>query len=187
MCASPACSGSTGSYSCDGPVAIACASETSFAVFQGGTIRAWGDDFGDTIDSPGLLGIAGTATASSTAPVQVMEITTATKIAAGDAHACALLADGSVECWGDNYYGQIGPDPSVSPSVTTPAVGTPVAVTGLSGVTAIAAGIVHTCALASDGTVQCWGSNDYGELGNATSTTSNGSDKCSTTPAVWPG
>ena len=43
---------------------------------------------------------------------------------------------------------------------------TPVAVSGLSNVVAIAAGYCHTCALRGDGTARCWGNNDYGQLGD---------------------
>jgi alpha-tubulin suppressor-like RCC1 family protein len=64
----------------------------------------------------------------------------------------------------------------------------PVAVSGLTGVIAIAAGGVHTCALIQGGTVECWGSNDEGELGTSLSTSCNGgNDICTSTPTPVPG
>src|SRR3990172_3894490 len=73
-------------------------------------------------------------------------------IAAGGNHTCALLASGSVQCWGWNGNGQLG-DGSTANSLT------PVAVSGISSATAIAAGSGHTCAQLASGGVQCWGSN----------------------------
>jgi alpha-tubulin suppressor-like RCC1 family protein len=73
---------------------------------------------------------------------------------------CALLADGTVRCWGDNMYGQLG-----TGSLTPDRSSSPLRVTGLSGAKAIASGNHHSCALLTNGTVMCWGSNVAGAIG----------------------
>ena len=86
--------------------------------------------------------------------------TTATMVAAGDSHNCALLATGGVKCWGSNVNGRLGDG-------TTTDRYTPVHVTGLAtGITAVSAGGYHSCALTSTGGVKCWGSNSKGQLGD---------------------
>ncbi|NDE60266.1 MAG: RCC1 repeat-containing protein, partial [Acidimicrobiia bacterium] len=79
--------------------------------------------------------------------------------------ACAITTSGGLMCWGNNDYGNLGDD-TYSDRIS------PVAVSGLSsGVTAVAVGEYHTCALTSAGAVKCWGNNDRGQLGDGTRTT----------------
>ena len=98
--------------------------------------------------------------ASGTAVATVGVPTGVTAVAAGLDHTCAITT-GTVICWGGNDHGQLGVD-----STTTPESDAPIAVTGLTGVTAIAAGMSFTCAL-SGGTVSCWGKDNQGQLGDS--------------------
>ena len=131
------------------------------ARFSDGTLECWGRN-----DS-GQLGDPATTTFSSATPVRVTGITSATSVAAGGFHTCALFGDGSVRCWGQNDYGQLGNGTS-DPVPDTPTTfnPTPVAVSGITSAVAISAGGWHTCALLRDGTIQCWGQNTYGQLGD---------------------
>ena len=99
---------------------------------------------------------------------------------ADDITACALVSGGAVDCWGGNVDGALGTGTTTGPfncsTVGTfagwPCSTTPVAVAGLTGATAIAIGGSSVCALLSGGTVQCWGDNSSGQLGNGTTTSS---------------
>lgn len=118
-----------------------------------GNVQCWGDN------SQGQLG-NGTQSNSNT-PVTVIGLShQAIALAAGFYHTCAVLADGDVECWGDNVRGQLGDG-------TRDDRDQPVAVQALSDdIASLAAGRYHTCGLAIDGDVHCWGSSNRGQLGN---------------------
>src|SRR5439155_15451428 len=95
-------------------------------------------------------------------PVPVAGLAGAVAVSAGVYHSCAIVADGTARCWGSNGVGQLG-DGTANDFTDAPAV-----VKGLAKATTIAAGGGHTCASLADGTVQCWGWNVSGELGDAT-------------------
>ena len=120
-------------------------------------VWCWGDN-----DS-GQLGDGTTTNRESPARVNGLA-GKATTIIAGSSHACALLEGGRVQCWGRGL--QIDD--------TTQDRTIPVDIPGLGGnVIQIVSEYWHTCALKSSGQVLCWGDNEYGQLGDGTTSDKN--------------
>jgi alpha-tubulin suppressor-like RCC1 family protein len=134
---------------------------SSYALMEDGTVRAWG---GNTF---GQLGNGARSDWSPT-PVRVAGLTDVRAIAAGGAHAMALLGNGTVATWGGNDFGTLGNGTSAKGRETTAGSPSPVIVPGLSNVVAIAAGGADDAALLADGTVMAWGENKQGQLGDGT-------------------
>ena len=91
----------------------------------------------------------------------------------GSSHVCAILATGSVRCWGDNGAGQLGQGDTASRGDGPDEMGAFLSAVGLGTgrtATAIAAGALHTCARLDNGTVKCWGNNTTGQLGQGSTT-----------------
>ena len=123
----------------------------SCALVDGG-VWCWGDG------NNGQLGLGNDN--NSYLPVEIPTLATGVQaIAANGFHTCALV-DGGAQCWGYNSNGQLGDG-------DTQGTSQPAAVLGLGGgVDLIANGLEeNTCALV-DGSVWCWGSGGYGEVGN---------------------
>ena len=145
----------------------------SLALSADGTVYTWGRN------EYGQLGNGVTAT-NSPVPVAVktagtpMEGKTIVQISAKVWYALALASDGTVYSWGFNSWGQLGNGTSgtannASAPVAVKTVGTP-----MNGktITQVAAGATHSLALATDGTMYAWGKNEYGQLGNDSTTNS---------------
>jgi alpha-tubulin suppressor-like RCC1 family protein len=78
------------------------------------------------------------------------------------------LNDGSVKCWGENNYGQLGQGNTIQRGDGSGEMGDALAPVNLGTgktATAISAGGDHTCALLNDNSVKCWGNNAGGQLG----------------------
>jgi alpha-tubulin suppressor-like RCC1 family protein len=160
-----------------GVVAISAGAGYSLALLANGTVVAWGSDAnGQLGDGTGIQ----TGCECVDHPVPVPGLTGAMAISAGVHHASALLADGTVRGWGDNFYGELG-NGTVTSATPCDCLG-PVAPSGISGAKAIAAGEFHSLALLADGTVDAWGNNERGQLGNGTV----GSTGCKCVPSPAP-
>ena len=103
----------------------------------------------------------GTTTGRMTAAAVTLGAAPALAVATGDAHSCGLDGDGHVYCWGRGTDGQLGDGDGISRTTPVPVV----LGTTQRRALAIAAGGAHSCALAEDGHVWCWGRGAEGQLG----------------------
>jgi cysteine-rich repeat protein len=149
---------------------LAAGSVHTCALLDDGSVKCWGNNgdgrlgLGDTVTRGGQLSDMG----DKLATVALGSGRTAIALSAGDAHTCALLDDGSVKCWGLNRNGELGygdnearGDDSNEMGDSLPAV--PLG-TGRKAARIVAGGS-HTCAILDDGSVKCWGGNNFGQLG----------------------
>jgi alpha-tubulin suppressor-like RCC1 family protein len=149
-------------FGIDTATAIAAGAFFNCALLSDGSVRCWGHggigELGDGRRAPHEY---------SSTPVQVALIGTAVEISAGAFHACAVMSSGDARCWGFNEEGELG-----NSAVRVRYSNTPVQVRGVDSPARLAAGGYHTCALLANGAMQCWGSNQYGQLGNGRKTVS---------------
>lgn len=155
-----------------GVTAIAVGQSAACVINAAGGVECWGSNGAGELGN-GSIGNAATMTnIYSAVPVKVTGLASGvTAIAHGQLFACALTGAGGVKCWGDNsIYGELGNGSATSGSrASSP---TPVDVKGLSGVTAITAGLDFACALTAAGGVKCWGNGggifNIGNFANST-------------------
>ena len=133
-----------------GVLAVSAGGSDTCAVTAGAGVFCWGSSYDSTVPVP-FSGLEGTVIS----------------ISLGSAHGCAVTQGGAVKCWGSNDRGKLGNGTNTSST-------TPVDVQGLgSGFMSVSSGSSHSCALSVTGTTVCWGGNQYGQLGNSSTTTSN--------------
>lgn len=134
---------------------VAAGERHTCAVTTQGSVKCWGSNH------DGQLGDG--TTVDRVAPITVSGLATGMRaVVAGEQHTCGLTVAGGVQCWGSNHKGQLGDG-------TTDNKNSPVDVPGLTaGVSTLAAGSQHTCAVTIAGEVKCWGDNQDGQLGDGT-------------------
>ncbi|MEZ5464243.1 MAG: hypothetical protein R3F22_03245 [Lysobacteraceae bacterium] len=132
---------------------VAVGSSHACALTDQGGVVCWGGRKTDSLGYPVPVGLV--------EPAYVPGLSSGViSISTTHAHTCALLDAGNVKCWGMNYDGQLG-DGSFEDALV------PIDVVGLgSAAQAVFAGAHHSCAILADQSVKCWGSNQYGQLGD---------------------
>jgi alpha-tubulin suppressor-like RCC1 family protein len=124
-----------------------CALDTS------GQAWCWGGDV------KGQLG-DGSPAADQAVPVTVTGTHEFVAISASGEHTCAVDSDRTAWCWGGDTYGELGDDAQLSDQFS------PVPVQITEPIVDVTAGLTHTCAVAGDAHVWCWGRDIFGQLGN---------------------
>ena len=129
------------------------------AVKTDGSLWCWG------YNSTGQLGTGNTN--QQTSPTrEVSNATNWSSVSAGNAHTCAIKADGSLWCWGAGSNGQLGTGNTTSQQ-TTPAR----EVSNATNWRSVSAGpLSYTCAIKTDGSLWCWGAGSNGQLGTGNTT-----------------
>lgn len=134
-------------------------------IWRGGRVACFGED------ESNQLGTFVASTPAKPKPgakptsrlVTVKGVEGATILALGARHACAVVDDGNIRCWGDNSKGQLG-DGTTSPRNEA------VLVADVANAKALALGAEHSCALLENGAVRCWGDNAHNQLGDGSTT-----------------
>lgn len=177
VCDSTAAPGCNGAFGKNIPVAvtgvtkpalgISARANSTCAVTSDGSAWCWGRNIygqlggGFLCDGSLANGCNGNDGVSS--PVRVAGLNASLQaVVAGGEYACALTYGGAVHCWGDGVYGQLG-DGTLAMRLV------PGGVSGLlAGIESLTAGARHACVRLSDGQVECWGGNQWGQLGDGT-------------------
>ena len=144
----------------------------SLALCSDGTLVAWGNNGAGGLGDTTHTGRNAPVTVNSASGVSALYGKTVVDIAADWGHSLALCTDGMLAAWGANDYGEIGDGTAgyQNDRFAPVAVNTVSNISALFGktITAISAGLAHSIALCSDGTLAAWGANDNGELGDGT-------------------
>jgi alpha-tubulin suppressor-like RCC1 family protein len=124
------------------------------AIKRNGSLWCWG------YNQYGQVGIETDLGREFSYPIIVTSEESFSSVSVGGHHTCAIKTDGSLWCWGHNGYGQVGDGTNTNRN-------SPTQVPGMSsGVSSISLGWYHSCAIKTDGSLWCWGNNEYGQLGD---------------------
>ncbi len=126
-------------------------SEHTCVVTLEGSVLCWGTNERGQLAQPSDV-------VDSTVPVPVDGIVDAVRVALGSGTSCALLANGTIRCWGWNQFGQRGDGTTAAPTAATSVLGIPDALE-------LDYGSDHGCVIRATGQLYCWGRNQWGRLG----------------------
>jgi cysteine-rich repeat protein len=154
---------SAGDVDLGGPVnSLAAGYNHTCAIMQSGNVRCWGHGGAGQLGYGNTEAVGDDETPASMGDVSLPDVVIA--LALGQAHSCAILKDGTAQCWGEYEHGKIGfANQQNVGDDELPTSGGPIDVGGT--VAQISAGAGHTCALLTSGGVLCWGSAFYSALG----------------------
>ena len=150
---------------------IAAGGANTCAVLADNNLKCWGQN------NVGQLGVGSTDGTAHYTPTSVSSIPASFSVAAieiGTGSVCVSSAANEVWCWGKNNYGQLGTG-ATAVSVSTP--GRTLSLGGLAS--SVAAGADHACAVVGTG-LMCFGRNNYGQIGQAVTTTSDATPRAIT-------
>ncbi len=142
-------------------------------LLESGMVKCWGDSESGQLGKGAITDLGDDEPADTITPFDVAEDLDVTMLAAGDQHSCALLSDGSVNCWGRNTSGQLGLGNTME--VVDATMSVPVKLMGTVA-EQLSAGTEFTCAqvlVNMQSLVQCWGFGDSGRLGYGTGSDDN--------------
>ncbi len=134
---------------------IAADGHQTCAIMDNGSLWCWG------LNTKGQLGIGSTEKKFTPQAVDLGLNRSATAVTIGNSHTCAITNDSTVLCWGWNNFGQLGINTSSSSELSPQEVHLPQGLTPIS----LAAGNAHTCSVMSNGSLWCWGLNNFGQNG----------------------
>jgi len=135
-----------------GATDVSAAYRNTCAILEDATVVCWG-----AANYTGA--VLGSQSTDANEPVEISGLEDVIDIAVGDEFACAVISGGTVKCWGQGDYNQMGN--GFTSDQTTPAT-----VPGISTAAKVVAGAYHACALLSSGSVSCWGYGTDGQMGD---------------------
>ena len=152
------------------PVQIALGSYHTCVRYQEGSVKCFGLGLTGQLGQGAMMNLADTpSTLGGNLPfVDLGTGRTASLIAVGFTHTCALLDNATVKCWGQNTYGELGAGSATNLGSAPNQMGNNLSSVNLgTGRTAtkIFAFGNESCAILDNAAVKCWGRNTYGQLG----------------------
>ena len=138
-------------------ISVSLGEQHTCAVLDTGVLKCWGRN------NHGQIGVGSGGDKDTPQTVNVGSGRTTTSVYLGYHHTCAILDDQSVKCWGRNQDGELGV------GSTTSSFNTPQAINTLGTnrhAISLALGQGFTCALLDDGSIKCWGQDNFGQRGD---------------------